>query len=58
MINYNKQHIDKKDITSAVNVLKSDFLTQGKQIAKFENKLKLLIVNMFAQYRAEQLLFT
>ena len=41
MINYNKQHIDKKDIASAVNVLKSDFLTQGKQIAKFENKLKL-----------------
>ena len=39
MINYNRHHIDKKDINSVVNVLKSDFLTQGKQIYKFEKKL-------------------
>ena len=39
MINYNRHHIDKKDIKSVVNVLKSDFLTQGKQIFKFEKKL-------------------
>ena len=36
MIPYSKQFIDKQDIDAVVNVLKSDFLTQGKQVPIFE----------------------
>ena len=39
MINYNRQHIDKDDINSVVKALKSDFLTQGMHVEKFEKKL-------------------
>ena len=39
IINYNRHHIDKKDINSVVKVLKSDFLTQGKQVQNFEKKI-------------------
>ena len=39
MINYNRQHIDKADINSVIKVLKSNFLTQGNQVDKFEKKL-------------------
>ena len=40
MISYGKQYIDTKDIKSVQNVLKSDFLTQGPSVEKFENSLK------------------
>lgn len=40
MINYGKQTIDEDDIKSVISVLKSDYLTQGPQIEKFEKKLK------------------
>lgn len=40
MIPYSRQTISKSDINSVVNVLKSDFLTQGPQNIKFENNLK------------------
>ena len=36
MIPYGKQDINQADIDSVVNVLKSDFLTQGPQIPLFE----------------------
>ena len=36
---YSRQFIDTKDIQSVVNVLKSDFITQGKTIKNFENKI-------------------
>ena len=39
MIPYSKQTIDKKDIRSIVKTLKSDFLTQGPLIPKFENAI-------------------
>ena len=39
IINYGKQSIDQKDINSVVKVLKSDWLTQGPRIKKFEKKL-------------------
>ena len=32
MINYGKQSIDENDISSVIDVLKSDFLTQGPTI--------------------------
>ena len=38
-INYNRHHIDKKDINAVVKVLKSDFLTQGKKVQNFEKKI-------------------
>ena len=36
MIFYGKQSIDQNDIDAVVEVLKSDFLTQGPAIEKFE----------------------
>ena len=39
MINYGKQTINQDDIDAVVNVLKSDFLTQGPKVAEFENDL-------------------
>ena len=40
MINYGRQYIDADDIKAVLKVLKSDWLTQGPQIEKFENSLK------------------
>ena len=39
MINYSKQSIDINEIEAVKKVLKSDFLTQGPFVKKFENKL-------------------
>ena len=39
MIQYGHQHIDDEDIQAVVNVLKSDFLTQGPAVSRFENKI-------------------
>lgn len=39
MIPYSKQTLDKKDIESVVKTLKSQYLTQGPLIAKFEKKI-------------------
>lgn len=36
MIPYGKQDIDKSDIKSVIDILKSDFLTQGPQVPLFE----------------------
>lgn len=40
MIPYGKQEITQQDIESVVDVLKSDFLTQGPQVPLFEEKIK------------------
>ena len=40
MINYGRQFIDKEDINSVIKVLKSDYLTQGPSVKKFEERLK------------------
>ena len=39
MIWYSKQSIDKKDVQSVVRVMRSDYLTQGNCIKKFEKKI-------------------
>jgi len=39
MINYGRQDISQKDIDEVVHVLKSDFLTQGPVVPKFEEAL-------------------
>jgi UDP-4-amino-4,6-dideoxy-N-acetyl-beta-L-altrosamine transaminase len=39
MIPYGKQDIDQADIDSVIDVLQSDFLTQGPQVPLFESKI-------------------
>ncbi|MEZ9778566.1 DegT/DnrJ/EryC1/StrS family aminotransferase, partial [Vibrio sp. 10N.261.54.A5] len=39
VIPYGKQDISQQDIDSVVDVLKSDFLTQGPQVPAFEKAL-------------------
>lgn len=39
MIGYGHQYIDEADIKAVVDVLKSDFLTQGPFVAKFEQEI-------------------
>ena len=48
MINYSKQLITKDDIRSVVKVLKSDFLTQGPHVKKFENAISKYCKSKFA----------
>ncbi|MBC98969.1 MAG: UDP-4-amino-4,6-dideoxy-N-acetyl-beta-L-altrosamine transaminase [Halobacteriovoraceae bacterium] len=38
-IPYGRQHITDSDIEAVVNVLKSDFITQGPEVEAFENKI-------------------
>ena len=40
MIYYGKQNINQDDIDAVVDVLKSDFLTQGPKVPEFEENLK------------------
>ena len=40
MISYGKQSIDQTDIDAIVQVLKSDWLTQGPAVETFETDLK------------------
>ena len=39
MINYGRQSINHNDVKSVIKVLKSDFLTQGPVLEKFEQNL-------------------
>lgn len=39
MINYSKQSIDTKDINQVIKILKSDYLTTGPIVPKFEKKI-------------------
>ena len=39
-IPYSRQHINQNDIDAVVNVLKSDFLTQGPMAPAFERSLE------------------
>ena len=48
MINYSKQSISKKDILAVTKVLKSNFLTQGPTVTKFENEIKKITKSKFA----------
>ncbi|PWD97679.1 UDP-4-amino-4,6-dideoxy-N-acetyl-beta-L-altrosamine transaminase [Marinilabilia rubra] len=47
-IPYGKQSIDQKDIDAVVNVLKSDFLTQGPAVSDFEKAFAKYIGAKFA----------
>ena len=45
---YSRQYLDKEDIKSVCNVLKSDYLTQGNQVNKFEKLLQKKVGAKFA----------
>ena len=49
MINYCKQKITSKDKKKVIRVLSSDFLTQGPEVLKFENKLKKVFGAKYAK---------
>ena len=38
-IPYARQFIDEKDIRAVINVLKSDYITQGPKVYEFEKKV-------------------
>ena len=40
LINYGKQFVDTSDVSKVIKALKSDFLTQGTGVEKFEGLLK------------------
>jgi UDP-4-amino-4,6-dideoxy-N-acetyl-beta-L-altrosamine transaminase len=48
MIPYGKQEITQQDIDSVVEVLKSDFLTQGPQVPLFEESIKRAVDAKYA----------
>ena len=48
MIPYGKQDINQNDIDAVLKVLKSDFLTQGPQVPKFERKISSYCCSDFA----------
>ena len=48
MINYGKQSIDHHDIKSVVRTLKSNFLTQGPVVEKFESELNKTLKSKYS----------
>lgn len=48
MIPYGRQDISEEDIASVVDALRSDFLTQGPNISKFENCIKKYCRSQYA----------
>ena len=48
IFNYGRQFIDKDDIKSVSSVLKSDFLTQGKLVEKFEKNFSKITNSKFS----------
>ena len=47
-IPYGKQTIDQEDIKNVVNVLKSDFLTQGPKIPAFEEEISSFVGSKYS----------
>ena len=45
---YSRQKIDSKDIDAVIKVLKSDFLTQGTNVPKFEKKISKKVGSKYA----------
>lgn len=48
MIPYGRQEINQEDINSLINVLKSDFLTQGPRVSEFEKKVALKVGSAYS----------
>ncbi len=47
MIPYGKQNISQKDIDEVIDVLKSDYLTQGPKVPEFEDKISKFVDSKF-----------
>ena len=45
---YSKQSIDNRDIRSVLKILKSDFITQGPEILKFEKNFAKYVNSKYA----------
>ena len=45
---YSKQTISSKDIKNVIKTLKSDYLTQGPTVEKFENNIKNFVRSKYA----------
>ena len=48
MIPYGKQNINQQDIDAVLNVLQSDYLTQGPQVPRFEKEINKLTQSHYA----------
>ena len=48
-IPYSRQSVNKEDVASVKKVLKSDFLTQGPEVEKFESALKKTLIQNFVR---------
>ena len=48
IFSYSKQTITKKDINNVIKTLKSNYLTQGPSVEKFENKIKSFVKSKHA----------
>jgi UDP-4-amino-4,6-dideoxy-N-acetyl-beta-L-altrosamine transaminase len=48
MIPYGRQDISQQDIDQVINVLKSDFLTQGPKVPLFEDKISTLVNSKYS----------
>ncbi len=48
MISYSRQYIDKNDIGAVIKALKSDYLTSGPLVPKFEKKISDKVSSKFA----------
>ena len=48
MISYGSQYIDNSDIKAVVEVLKTDFITQGQKIPEFEHKINTFVGSKFS----------
>ena len=48
ILSYSKQTISKNDIKSVSKILKSNFLTQGPTVEKFENEIKKFVKSNYA----------
>ena len=54
MIPYGRQSINQLDIDAVVEVLNSDFLTQGHRVPEFEEKLASLLGIFVSSLRLEK----
>src|SRR5688500_4723211 len=48
MIPYGRQHIDEQDIQAVVDVLRSDYLTQGPIVERFEEAIRTYVGAKYA----------
>ena len=48
MLPYSRQHISRKDVKAVINVLKSDFITQGPNVKEFEKKICSLVKSKYS----------